>query len=133
MFFKTLKQVKTFPGQGGHRVWGTEGGPGLEPRWSLGSQIYRQFAAVKCFSTQVCCRLCPPSPLPTQKLLRICTNPMTQHGRGRVDMCSPMPTHGYATEHFITESNSMVSANAKIISCLLQSAEWQQSTHTSQH
>jgi len=61
-------------------------GPGAEPLWGSGGEkpdIYRQFAAVKCFPTQVCCWVCPPSPL-TPKSLQICANPKTQHGRGRV-------------------------------------------------
>jgi len=56
---------------------GSRGGP----RWG---SVYIQFAAVKCFSTQICCRVRPPSPLlPHPKTLRICANPITQHGRGR--------------------------------------------------
>jgi len=73
----------------------------VEPRWGLcRSPVpkppearyigYKQFAAVKCFSTQVCCRVRPPSPIP-QKTLCICANPMTQHGRGRVGT-SPCPS-----------------------------------------
>ena len=60
---------------------GTEGlgdgspqrGPEAEPRWWYGEKPpearYIQFAAVKCFSTQVCCRVCPPCPCmpPPQK------------------------------------------------------------------
>ena len=57
--------------------------------------IFEQFADVKCFSMQVCCRVCPPSPPIPQKFLRICANPMTQHGRGRVGIHAH-PTRGYA-------------------------------------
>jgi len=46
-------------------------GPGAEHRWRSGSEapriqkpdIYKHFVAVKCFSTQVCCRVRPPSSL----------------------------------------------------------------------
>jgi len=59
----------------------------------------RRFAAVKCFSTPVCCRdrtLYPPP-----KKTWICTNPMTHNGRARVGTARgtwpPLPTPGYAT------------------------------------
>ena len=52
-------------------------------------KIYKQFAAVKCFSTQNCCRVHPPSPLSLKKPYGSAdANPMTQHVR---------PTRGYAT------------------------------------
>ena len=52
---------------------------------------YKQFAAVKCFSTQVCCQVYPSSPLHlSPKKLLICANPMTRHGRGRVGTCPPI-------------------------------------------
>jgi len=58
---------------GGHRCLG-DGSPPARSRggapvgfWERSLQkadIYSQFAAVKCFSTQVCCRVRPPSLLP---------------------------------------------------------------------
>ena len=59
------------------RAWRTEvpqRGPGAEPRWCLEAKspearcIYKQFAAVKCFTTQVYCRVRPPSPPIPQKI-----------------------------------------------------------------
>ena len=55
--------------------------------------IYRQFAAVKRFSMQVCCQVHPPSPNPSQKTIQICANPMTQHGLGRVGAHPWLATH----------------------------------------
>ena len=63
--------------QGGHRG----SGDGSPVAGSRGSDIYKQFAVDRCFSTTVCCR--DPSPVHPQKTLRICANPMTQHGQGR--------------------------------------------------
>ena len=80
-------------------VWGT-----VIPQRGLGRSrqkpdMYKQFAAaVKCFSTQVCCRVRPPSPylLPSKKL-RICANPMNQHGGGWVGTypCTHVPTRAH--------------------------------------
>jgi len=59
--------------QGGHM--GSPSGVQEQTPMGLGQSpqkpgIHREFAAVKCFSTQVCCRVCPPSPLTsTQKEL----------------------------------------------------------------
>jgi len=40
---------------------------GVWGRSSHKPDIYRQFAAVKCFSSHVCCRVRPPSPLPSSQ------------------------------------------------------------------
>jgi len=95
-------------------VCGTEvpqWGPGAEPRWESGgdwakppeARCIQTVCSVKCSSTQVCCRVRPPSSL-SQKTLRICTNPMTQHGRRRVGTCPLVPTRGYATGAYHKES-----------------------------
>jgi len=90
-----------------HEVWGQKfpiwiqgrsPGGSLRGGEALISQIgyiYRQFAAIKYFSTHVCCRVRPLSPLRLpQKTIRIfCANPMTQHVLGR----GHMPTRCYAT------------------------------------
>ena len=56
--------------------------------------IYKQFAAVKCFSTQVFAESVLHLPLyPPKKANRICANPMTQHCRGRAHPCPPVATH----------------------------------------
>ena len=53
-----------------HGVWGRKSPSGVQrrsPGVGLGakpSEADRQFAAVKCFSTHVCFRVRPPSPLP---------------------------------------------------------------------
>ena len=49
-------------------IWspaGSRGGAtvGVKGRSFQKPDIYRQFAVVKCFSTQVCCRVRPPSPI----------------------------------------------------------------------
>jgi len=84
--------------QGGHKgSRGPQRGPGAEPRWGMGRSPQKpwQFAAVKCFTTQVCCQVRPPSPLPPPKKtsdLREFHDPTWpgQGGHGQ-------PTRGYAT------------------------------------
>jgi len=91
-------------------VWGTEvsqRGPGAESRWgSAGeaprSQIYTNYLQLsnvflRRFVAESVLHLPLHSPSP-QKTIRICVNPMTQHGRDRVGTCSPVPTRGYATD-----------------------------------
>jgi len=59
----------------GTGVWGRKSPSGVQGEalvevWGQSTQkpdIYKQFAAVKCFSAQACCRVCPPlhlSPIP---------------------------------------------------------------------
>jgi len=77
--------------------------------------IYKQFAGVKCFSMQVCCRVRPQSP-PTgtpavQKNLRICANLMTRHGWGRVGTCLPVATlrlHQWRNEFDSNQSTALL-------------------------
>ena len=56
--------------------------------------IYRQFAVVKCFSTQVCCRVSPPSPLPSKNSsdLRKSDDPTRPGQGGQVHGCPPVAT-----------------------------------------
>ena len=72
---------------------------GWSPGRGLGAKpqkldIYKQFAAVKCFSMQVCCRVRPPSPLPPQ---RNSLDPHESHDPTRSGQAGNVPTCGYAT------------------------------------
>jgi len=82
------------------RVGGTEvpqRGPGAEPWRESGgdtprSQIYTDRAAVKCFSTQVCCRVRPP-PLPApSKNYSDLRESHDQTRPGQAHPCPPMAT-----------------------------------------
>ena len=45
-----------------------------------------------------------PIPLLKKSSNLVCANPMTQHGRGRVGACPPVPTRGYVTIHQATKT-----------------------------
>jgi len=85
--------------QGGASPSGVQGrnpvGSGAKPPEAR--YIYGQFAAVKCFSMQVCCRVCPPSPPtpPPKKLFgaaRILWPNTAGAGWVRARPCPPVPT-----------------------------------------
>jgi len=79
-----------------HEVWGrkslsgSRGGAPVEV-WGQEIRYIQSLQLSKWFSTQVCCRVRPPSS-PPPKTLRICANPMTQHDRGRMGTCPPVAT-----------------------------------------
>jgi len=88
-------------------VWGTEvpgrrsmsGAPvGVWRRRPQKPDIYRQFAAVKCFSTPVCCRVRPPFPLPPKNSSDLHEYHDPPSRPGRVGTCPLLPTRGYTTD-----------------------------------
>jgi len=102
----SLMCLSVFLISGVARLWSQGGArsPGTEPDRDLGTKppearyIYRQFAAVKCFSTQVCCPPSPSSVFPylSKNSLDLCeSNDPTWPGQGG------LVARGYATLSYV--------------------------------